>query len=254
VVLNKAHLYAAHGATFRDCIRLLTNKIFRVVFSRTSDQHNPLLLAMTATMTPSIAALLVRLTSIPWRQPCHQLWSSAAEFWRLHITFDFELTVGVRQVALPKIVNHLKVHHNSSVFFFFVNNVGDCQTWPQKLSKQLTLANFSIFVLKIHGEMDKNEKFMVTRLFTNAAHLVGMEPQVLVGMLAENTIIDLSQLEMVSRAGPSQDIVTGLQELGRNCRKDGMHGCYFVYFSWPQVLSLVLTILLGRKHSARVPH
>jgi superfamily II DNA/RNA helicase len=90
---------------------------------------------------------------------------------------------------LPKIAEHLKGSAESRMFFF-VNHVGACRKWSKKLSEQLALANLSIFVLEIHGEMDKNEKFYVIRLFTNAARLAGMEPQVLVGTSAGNTGID----------------------------------------------------------------
>ena len=34
---------------------------------------------------------------------------------------------------------------------------------------------------------------------------------------------------MVGRAGPTCDIITALQELGRNCCQEGMLGQYLVY-------------------------
>ena len=40
VALDEAHLYAQHGTTFRGCIHLLLDQIFRVVFSRTSEQRS----------------------------------------------------------------------------------------------------------------------------------------------------------------------------------------------------------------------
>ena len=52
---------------------------------------------------------------------------------------------------------------------------------------------------------------------------------------------------MVGRSGPARDIITALQELGRNCRREGMVGRYLVYFSWEQVVAMVMTILLGKE-------
>ena len=103
-------------------------------------------------------------------------------------------------------------------------------------------------MLEIHGEMDKNERFTVARLFTDAAHLAGMVPRALVATSAGNTGIDQSQLDMVGRAGPARDTITAIQELGRNCRRDGMHGRYLVYFSWGQVVALALTIFFRPGH------
>ena len=94
--------------------------------------------------------------------------------------------------------------------------------------------------------MDKNEKFTVARLFTDAAHLAGMTPRALVATLAGNTGIDQRQVDMVGRAGPARDIITALQELGRNCRRDGMRGRYLVHFSWGQVVTTALTILTAK--------
>ena len=56
--------------------------------------------------------------------------------------------------------------------------------------------------------MDKNEKFTMTRLFTDAAHLAGMTPRALVATSAGNIAIDQQDLDMVGRAGPARDIIT----------------------------------------------
>ena len=170
VALDEAHLYAQHGTTFRGCIRLLLDQFFRVVFSRTSGRQHPLLLAMSATMTLRLAGYLARLTTIPWTKPRHQLWCSAAEFRRRNIDLDFDLSADIGQVALPKFVAHLRDSPNARVFFF-VNHVADCLKWSKKLSELLVIEDVSVFVLEIHGEMDKHEKFTIARLFTNAAHL-----------------------------------------------------------------------------------
>ena len=39
-----------------------------------------------------------------------------------------------------------------------MNHVGDCLKWLKKFSELLAVAEVPVFVLEIHGEMDKNEK------------------------------------------------------------------------------------------------
>ena len=56
----------------------------------------------------------------------------------------------------------------------------------QKLRDLIAVADIDVFVLEINGEMDKNEKFAVARLFTNATRLAGLSPRVLVGTSAAN--------------------------------------------------------------------
>ena len=46
----------------------------------------------------------------------------------------------------------------------------------QKLGDLIAVADFDVFVLEINGEMDKNEKFAVARLFTNATRLASLSP------------------------------------------------------------------------------
>ena len=81
----------------------------------------------------------------------------------------------------------------------------------KKLSELLAIEELPVFALEIHGEMDKNEKFTVARLFTDAAHLAGTVPRALVATSAGNTGIDQSQLDMVGRAGPARDTITAIQ-------------------------------------------
>ena len=80
----------------------------------------------------------------------------------------------------------------------------------KKLSEPLAVEDISIFVLEINGKMDKNEKFTIAWLFTNAAHLAVMMPCVLVTTPAKNTGIDQRDLDMVGRSGPARDIITAL--------------------------------------------
>ena len=106
-----------------------------------------------------------------------------------------------------------------------------------------------MFVLQISRDMDKNEKFAVARLFTNATRLAGLLPRVLVATSAGNTGINEPNIDLVMRSGPARDLVTAMQERGRNCRRPGMTGRYAVYFSWSEMVMLLLTIMPAAKQS-----
>ena len=87
VVIDEAHLYAMHGRTFREPIRILRRVCFDVVFA--SGAWHPLFLAMSATMTESLVSSLSELTNVDWaaktnddwreRDADHQLWSGPAQ-------------------------------------------------------------------------------------------------------------------------------------------------------------------------------
>ena len=192
---------------------------------------------MFVTMTLRLCDYLARLTAIPGTKPRHHLWCSAAEFCRRNTCLDFELSTYVWQVTLPKFVSHLRDSPNYRVFSF-VNHVEGCLKWSKKLAELLALQDISVFVLELRGEMDKNKNFTVGRLFTDEAHLTGLTPRALVAILAGDTGIDQRQFDMVGRKGLARDIITLLQGLGRNRRREGMHGRYLVYFSWEQMVAI----------------
>ena len=50
---------------------------------------------------------------------------------------------------------------------------------------------------------------------------------------AANTGIDKDTIEIVIRKGVPRDLITLLQERGRNARQVGMNGACFVYTTWP---------------------
>ena len=56
----------------------------------------------------------------------------------------------------------------------------------EKWGDLIAVADTNMFVLEINGEMDRNEKFAVACLFTNATRLAGLSPRVLVGTSAAN--------------------------------------------------------------------
>ena len=106
VAIDKAHLYAMHGRSFRESIRILKRVFFAVLFNVRARCH-PLCLLMTAIMMPSQLQSVSDLTTIDWTKKHHQQWSSPSEFRQRYIEMDLKVTGDIGQKAFPAVVEHL---------------------------------------------------------------------------------------------------------------------------------------------------
>ena len=250
VAIDEAHLHTMHGRTFRDCIRIIRDVFFGVVFA--TGVWHPLFLAMTATMSVSLLADFSKLTHVDWGRrrdstsayPVypHLLWSSSYAFRQRYIKMEFEVTGEIKQLALPRMVRHLK--DNSTAFAcFFVNFKSECTKYASDLEDLLAMASLSVDVVQIHGDMDKNEKFAFTRLFTGAWRALNYVPRALMATSAANTGIDQELLTFAAHAGLFRCNITAMQERGRVSRKEGMPGFFWVFTNWKMFVKLLLTTL-----------
>ena len=250
VVIDEAHLYAMHGSTFREPIRLLHKLFFSIVFG--VGQWHPLFLAMSATMTAPLVASLSTLTNVDWTDKRFHLWSNTTQFRQRNISIGFGITSDIGTQAIPRLVEFLS--GNPTMYAcLFVNFVRECSKWSGVLEGQLGTAKVKAFVLQITGEMDKHEKFAFIRLFTSSAKMDGMYPRVLAATSAANTGIDQALLGMVLRIGLARCVVTLLQEMGRNARQPGMKGIFLVFSDWKMFVTLLLSILLPRSEGGSEP-
>ena len=161
----------------------------------------------------------------------HQLWASFSDFRQRYIKMGLAVSGDIGQVALPKLITHLKDNPNSYAAMY-VNFKAETSKWASKLESLIARALMSINVLQINGDMDKVEKFFFIRLFTRAIANPLFIARVLVATAAANTGIDQEMLDFVLRVGLPRCIITALQERGRNARKEGMFGFFIVYTSW----------------------
>ena len=72
VAIDEAHLFAMHGRSFRESIRVLAEVFFHPLFA-TDAVTRPLFLAMTATMTARLLLDFSKLTHVDWSLERHQL-------------------------------------------------------------------------------------------------------------------------------------------------------------------------------------
>ena len=244
VAIDEAHLFAMHGRTFRESIRVLRICFFSVVFRNGLDYH-PLFLLLTATMTIPLLEGISHLTRVDWTLKSRQQWSSPSDFRQRYIKMGFDVTGDIGQIALPILVKKLR-EDKTMYACIFVNFRSETVKWGGVLEEQIADAKMDVDVLEVHGDMDKHEKFAFTRLFTTSIRMKHLHPRILVATAAANTGIEQALLTYVLRVGIPRCIVTFLQERGRNSRTPGLRGLFAIYSNWSLFVKLLLTVLLPR--------
>ena len=91
IAIDEAHLYAMHGKTFREDIRILRDIFFAPLYNEGAE-YTPLFYAMTATMPETLIEALSDLTHVDWGNKNHQLWATPCEFAERYVEMDYELT------------------------------------------------------------------------------------------------------------------------------------------------------------------
>ena len=119
----------------------------------------------------------------------------------------------------------------------------ECTKYTSDLEDLLALASLSVDIVQIHGDIDKNEKFAFTQLFTGAWRALNYVPRALVATAAANTGLDQELLTFAAHAGLFRCIITAMQERGRVSRKEGMMGFFSVFTNWKMFVKLLLTKL-----------
>ena len=195
VAIDEAHLFAMHGRTFRESIRVLRICFFSVVFRNGLDYH-PLFLLLTATMTIPLLEGISHLTRVDWTLKSRQQWSSPSDFRQRYIKMGFDVTGDIGQIALPILVKKLR-EDKTMYACIFVNFRSETVKWGGVLEEQIADAKMDVDVLEVHGDMDKHEKFAFTRLFTTSIRMKHLHPRILVATAAANTGIEQALLTYV---------------------------------------------------------
>ena len=209
VTIDEAHLYAQHGRSFRESLRVLTSVFFTVLF-RIGHWH-PLFLAMTATMTMDLLPLFSELTTVDWSLPCHQMWSDWYDFQQRNIVLNFEVVDHMGR-AYPTLTNHLKEQHPDASSFVFVNFRSECETVSKAIEDMIIQQRLPFDHLVVHGHQDKHKKIGYISLFNGSLVMENFLAQILISTAAANTGIDKDTIEMVLRKGVPRDLITLFQE------------------------------------------
>ena len=250
IAIDEAHIYAMHGRTFREAMRILQKIMFERIY-KVGGWH-PLFLAMTATMTLSLLSSFAILTNVDWTLKHHQLWSTAGEFRRRYIYFGLHVMSTIGKGILDSLIDLLK-RRPTACAFIFVNFVTESAHWAELVEDRLTEAHVPGDVIIINGHMDKHEKFSFVRLLTRDITLEDYLARICVATAAANTGIDQKWMEWIDRIGLPRDVLTMLQEMGRNARQPGMTGAYHIYTDWKRFVKLLLSILIPLKKEGEEP-
>ena len=238
VAIDEAHLFAMHGRSFRESIRVLSEVFFRPLFASGAISR-PLFLAMTATMTAHLLSDFSKLTHVDWSLERHQLWSTPSEFRQRYIKMDLHVTGDVKNAGLLPVIEVLKNDRNARACVF-VNFRHEATKWTLALETLLSKELLRTAVLHVNGDMDKHEKFAFIRLFVAAIRAGKFNPRVLVATAAANTGIDAPRLVWVLRVGIPRCLITLIQERGRNAREAGLHGMFVIITDWLMFVYLLL--------------
>ena len=197
VTIDEAHLYAAHGRSFREQLRLLTRVFFAVLFQ--VGIWHPLFLAMTATMTLDLLPAFSKLTCVDWLLPEHQLWSAWYNFQQRFIDPDFDSVDHIGRVY-PTLFEHRKKNPDASAFIF-VNSRSEYETVADAIDKAIIKDHLPFHHLVVHGHQDKHEKCGYISLFNGTLSMPGFLAQILISTAAANTGIDKDTKDTISWLG-----------------------------------------------------
>ena len=105
-VIDEAHLWAMHGKSFRDSIRVVGETYFKIVYG--SNQSNtPLFMLMTATAPVAQIETMSKLTHVDWTNERFQMRSSMTEFQQRNVSMMFEVSSNLSLIAYPLILKRL---------------------------------------------------------------------------------------------------------------------------------------------------
>ena len=244
IVIDEVHIFAMHGRSFRDSIRVLKRTLFAKLYGSIRG-YSPLFLVMTATMPLSLIAVLEDLTFVKWSRPCHQLRSTAADFQQRYIDMDFRVQADVSNLGLSNLIQTLE-ESSTSHACVFVNFKSECTKWADVLESKIADKLLDVDVVQVNGDQDKHEKFAFTRLFTDSIKMKDYHLCVLVATAAANTGIDQVLVKWVLSVGLPRCLTTLMQERGRN-RSQGL---YLVLTDWKLFIKLLLSIVVPHELDA----
>ena len=159
IAIDEVHIYAIHGRSFRDSIRVLKQDFFAKLYRGCEGKYQPLFLAMTATMPICLIKTLFDLTHVNWSKPCYQMCSSAAEFRQRYIDMDFKVQADVNKLGILELLKVLEGSNNSDACIF-VNFKSECSKWSGELESKIADKLLDIDVLQINGDQDKHENLL----------------------------------------------------------------------------------------------
>lgn len=154
IAIDEAHIYAMHGRSFRESVRILGRDFFSKLY-RGVKPYYPLCMPMTATMPNSLLSTLSDLTHIDWTKPCHQMRSSPEEFRQRYIDMDLHVQADVGALGISSLLELLE-NDDQMHACLFVNFKSECSKWAAAIESKLADNLMDVDVIQINGDQDKH--------------------------------------------------------------------------------------------------
>ncbi len=229
--MDEVHINIQHGISFRGEIRALRVEFFQRVHGNQPIDRQPRLIALTATFTRSYVPMLSNLMTVDFSISQCILRGSILEFQQPEIKMRLEMCSAKAQFVgkgLSHVAEFLQRNRDSSVVIF-CNSRKQSQHVAIQLEKKLDLMKLSVDVVNINGALDKNNKFMGIRLFSDDRHSCQGKFRALVTTNASNVGIDKHSLALQVRFEWPCDLLTYFQERGRGSKLQGANSTCIVY-------------------------
>ncbi len=216
-VLDEAHLMVEH-ATFRLCIPLLGDLLWKHIFPKNDPESWPKIIAMTATMpTEYVDTLQALVGGVPF-DPSRCIRPGPSHFGQRVINMEYmtRCSTNPYQIGINKVKDLFTKTENTTACMFATLE-SKSKKLHEQLEKSLNAANFKGNVIHICGSMDKHTKFTMLQLLNERLDKFNLRGMVSTG--AANTGIDLSNVVLVVRCGVPPNLLTFVQERGRLARE-----------------------------------
>jgi superfamily II DNA helicase RecQ len=191
VFLDEVHLYVEHGSSFRDDISNLKETFFSKLFPANNRLVHPSFCAMSATFTKKHQNNLHKL--IGFSMPPRGIrWALADDFCRREIDIRFSVSDDFTSSGLTPFFKDIVVVSDASIKgIVYCNSVKDAINQLKKINGMLDNAvDFVGDAIIIHGQQNKIEKFINTKVFLGQVDKSSLTPVILVATSAANCGID----------------------------------------------------------------
>jgi hypothetical protein len=222
VFLDEVHLYVDHGVSFRDDIAALKESFFSIVFPPNKPSVHPCFCSMTGTFTRDQVSSLADLVGFTIPQSGIQ-WGSMEDFARREIEIVFSISDDFTTTALNPFLQNIRKGVDGSIKgIVYCNSVKDAEKKLNRINTMLDAAvDFVGDAILIHGQQQKTEKFVNTKVFLGQVDHSSLTPVILVATSAANCGIDDHRIRYIVRNGLPFGFLSFLQELGRAARYKG---------------------------------
>ena len=168
VAMNEAHLHVADGLSFREECRQLKDIFFKPLFHpRDKEQYTPRLLCLTTTMPSPLVSGLEWLTTRSFRHP-HAIQRGDVDSFlqtNIHMTTHVVGAGEFVKTGLSKVATHLDESDLTSKIVVFCNSKNAVTHFTTELERKLDEIENESLCIRIHGGLNKHEKFWLIRLF-----------------------------------------------------------------------------------------